>query len=212
MSDVIEATQGKIRHLPIKASLRTMFAEAGAAAGVDVVRVTSGGQPPKGSGLPRTGSTRHDNGNAGDLQLEKGGRVLSFEDPQERPIVARFVTECARRGATGIGAGLGYMGPHTLHVGYGSRATWGAGGKSADAPGWLVAAVAAASGAAVAAPRVLRKGMSGPDVREAQGKLGVKQDGVFGDRTETALKAVQAAHGLTIDGVLGAASRAVLGL
>lgn len=144
MATVIEATKGKIRDLPIKASLRDLLSKAADAADIEIVRVTSGGQARKGSGGKRTGSVRHDDGNAADLQLERAGRVLSFENPQERPLIAKFVTEASRLGATGIGAGLTYMGPHTLHVGYGSKATWGAGGKSANAPAWLRAAVAAA--------------------------------------------------------------------
>lgn len=145
MAKVIEETKGKIRDLPIKKKLSEILSQAADQAGIDTVRVTSGGQAKKGSGGKRTGSTRHDEGNAADLQLEKNGHVLSFENPQERPVVAKFVTAAAALGATGIGAGVAYMGPNTLHVGFGSKMTWGAGGKAVNAPEWLRKAVAAAS-------------------------------------------------------------------
>lgn len=145
MATVIEATKGKIRDLPIKKSLKEILSNAADQAGIDTVRVTSGGQARKGSGGKRTGSVRHDEGNAADLQLERNGHVLSFENPQERPVVASFVSAASALGATGIGAGVDYMGEHTLHVGFGSKATWGAGGKSANAPEWLKKAVAGAS-------------------------------------------------------------------
>lgn len=145
MAKVIEATKGKIRDLPIKKSLGEILSKAADEAGIDTVRVTSGGQAKKGSGGKRTGSTRHDEGNAADLQLERNGHVLSFENPAERPVVAKFVTAAAALGATGIGAGVGYMGVHTLHVGFGAKMVWGAGGKAVNAPEWLKKAVAAAA-------------------------------------------------------------------
>lgn len=152
MAKVIEATQGKIRDLPIKKSLGELLSKAADEAGIDTVRVTSGGQAKKGSGGKRTGSTRHDEGNAADLQLEKNGHVLSFEKSQERPVVAKFVTAASALGATGIGAGVGYMGEHTLHVGFGTKLVWGAGGKAVNAPEWLRQAVAAAASHTPAAP------------------------------------------------------------
>jgi hypothetical protein len=39
--------------------------------------------------------------------------------------MSKFVTEAMRAGATGVGAGLGYMGPHTIHVGGGANKVWG---------------------------------------------------------------------------------------
>src|SRR5690606_19385261 len=89
----------------------------------------------------RTGSTRHDLGNAADLQLLKGGRALDFTNPADRETVIRFVTAAAAHGATGIGAGVDYMGPKTLHVGFGAKSVWGAHGKAANAPAWLKEAV-----------------------------------------------------------------------
>jgi hypothetical protein len=132
---------GKIRDKPIARELRTVLIGAADAAGIDTVFVTSGGQP--GSTGRRTGSTRHDGGRAADLQLIKQGRTLTFTDRAAGPDIEAFVTAAAARGATGIGAGVGYMGNKTLHVGFGtspqdrSKLVWGAGGRSANAPAWL---------------------------------------------------------------------------
>src|SRR5262245_41740215 len=96
---------GKIRDRPISPELHVVLERAADAAGIDVVRVTSGGQP--GSTGGRTGSTRHDHGRAADLQLVQGGRTLSFTDQDGGPAVEAFVTASAANGATGIGAGVG---------------------------------------------------------------------------------------------------------
>lgn len=208
MTQVIEATKGKIRNLPIQEKLRNILLAAGREAGIDIVRVVSGGQARLGSGGKRTGSTRHDDGAAADLQLEKDGKVLSFQNLQERPIIARFVTACAAKGATGIGAGVDYMGPYTLHIGFGSKAVWGgAGASTAKAPAWLKDAVATAS-----AQRTLRLGDKGDDVRNLQRKLGLIPDGSFGPETEKAVKSFQAEKGLATDGIAGSATWVKLGL
>ena len=213
MTQVIEATKGKIRDLPIQGKLRDILLAAGKEVGIDIVRVVSGGQARLGSGGKRTGSTRHDDGAAADLQLEKAGKVLSFENSQERPIIARFVTACAAMGATGIGAGVDYMGPHTLHIGFGSKAVWGgAGASAAKAPTWLKEAVAAASSRpAPPAQKTLRLGDKGDDVLAVQKKL-FALDGHFGAITEAAVKIFQKSHGLNPDGIVGDATRAKLGL
>lgn len=54
--------------------------------------------------------------------------------------------------------------------------------------------------------RTLRLGMSGEDVRELQRHLKIDADGSFGPKTEAALKAFQASHGLEDDGVCGEAT------
>jgi hypothetical protein len=132
---------GKIRDRPIAEELRRVLERAADAAGIDVVRVTSGGQP--GSRGRSTGSTRHNGGRAADLQLMKGGRILEFSDQDGGPDVELFVTSAAANGATGIGAGEEYMGPRTIHVGFGttpadhSKLVWGKGGRSINAPAWL---------------------------------------------------------------------------
>jgi hypothetical protein len=137
MATLIEDTKGKIRDLPIAPTLRQILLAAATVAGIDQVRVTSGGQAKLGTPGKRTGSTRHDLGNAADLMLEKDGRALAFTLAADLPIFENFVTAAAAKGATGIGAGIDYMGPRTLHVGFGSVACWGAGGKQVNAPPWL---------------------------------------------------------------------------
>lgn len=49
----------------------------------------------------------------------------------------------------------------------------------------------------------LRRGASGNAVKELQGLLGLKQDGIFGCLTETAVRLFQKEHGLEPDGVVG---------
>ncbi|HZF96332.1 MAG TPA: SH3 domain-containing protein [Allosphingosinicella sp.] len=141
MAQVVEDTRGKIRDLPIDPRLRAILKSAAEAAGIDTVRVTSGGQAKRGTPGKRTGSTRHDLGNAADLMLIRAGETLSFTDADDLPLFEQFVAAAAAKGATGIGAGVDYMGPRTIHVGFGSEAVWGAGGKAATAPPWLKRAV-----------------------------------------------------------------------
>jgi hypothetical protein len=151
---------GAIRNQPISDELKRVLDAAAQAAGVNIIRITSGGQDALGEGPRRTGSTRHDHGRAADLQCVAGGQTLTFTDQSAPPGILRFVTAAAAAGATGIGAGVGYMGNRTIHVGFGtsvsdhSKLTWGARGRSATAPQWLRDAAAAgwAAPAPAAAP------------------------------------------------------------
>jgi hypothetical protein len=132
-----------IRNKPISDELKLVLGTAAQAAGVDTIRITSGGQDALGEGTRRTGSTRHDHGRAADLQCVVGGDTLTFTDQSAPPGILSFVTAAAAAGATGIGAGVGYMGNRTIHVGFGtstndhSKLTWGAQGRSVNAPQWL---------------------------------------------------------------------------
>ena len=132
-----------IRNKPISSELKQVLDTAARAAGVDTIRITSGGQDTLGEGPRRTGSTRHDRGRAADLQLVVNGTTPTFTDQSAPPVVLAFVTAAAAAGATGIGAGVGYMGNRTIHVGFGtsvndrSTLTWGAGGRLVNAPQWL---------------------------------------------------------------------------
>ena len=64
--------------------------------------------------------------------------------------------------------------------------------------------------------RILEKGMSGDDIRNLQqrlfdlGYLDYSPDGVFDDRTETAVKAFQEEHRLYVDGMVGPQTQAAL--
>jgi muramidase (phage lysozyme) len=166
VATIREDTANATRNLPIADELRQLLIKAADAAGIDLVVVTSGGQPP--SGPQRVVSTRHDNGNAADLELLKGGRALDFTVTDERQIVESFVRAAAANGATGIGAGVDYMGPTKLHVGFGTKAVWGKDGHATNAPEWLKqavtdgwehpsAAMTEGSGASGASPRDIVK-------------------------------------------------------
>ena len=142
--DVIQEQSG-IRNQKIDDKLLGVLKSAAAAAGV-TVHVTSGGQPAAGEGGSRTGSTRHDHGMAADLDLYQGGQRLS---PKTAPdVFKKFVGAAHSAGATGIGAGEGYMGSDggRIHVGFGSSAIWGAGGKGANAADWLKETVGSGTG------------------------------------------------------------------
>jgi peptidoglycan hydrolase-like protein with peptidoglycan-binding domain len=64
---------------------------------------------------------------------------------------------------------------------------------------------------------VLSLGDRGPEVRELQQRLNgagasLRIDGDFGPATEAAVKAFQQANGLTVDGIVGPATREKLGI
>lgn len=63
---------------------------------------------------------------------------------------------------------------------------------------------------ALVATRLLRLGDESEAVRELQAKLKVRADGVFGPKTEMAVRAFQRGHGLTEDGIVGRATAGVL--
>lgn len=154
MAQLFEDTQGKIRDRPIAPRLKALLLAAAESAGIEVVRVTSGGQARLGTPGKRTGSTRHDDGNAADLMLQRGGRTLAFTNDQDLRFFEDFVAQAVANGATGVGAGVDYMGPRTIHVGFGAWSVWGAKGKSANAPSWLVRAANRGRGAQGNAPAI----------------------------------------------------------
>lgn len=129
------ANQGATRRLPLSKEMEralSFLPELGITA-----KVFSGGQPAKGSGLPRVGSTRHDHGNAADVFFYRDGRRLDWSNPDDLPLFQEIVTRGKQAGLTGFGAGDGYMQPGSMHIGFGEPAIWGAGGKGANAPDWL---------------------------------------------------------------------------
>lgn len=131
------------RNQPISPELRQVLDTAARIAEIEVINIVSGGQDALGQGNRRTGSTRHDFGRAADIQLFRQGKRLTFTDQAAHPAVLAFITAATGAGATGIGAGVGYMGDSTIHVGFGrslsdtAKLTWGARGASATAPKWL---------------------------------------------------------------------------
>jgi hypothetical protein len=151
MAEIVGPPTSVIRNRPITTELRELLDGAAEDTGVEKVVIVSGGQTSNHAAHLAgvvggwTGSRRHDNGRAADIELVRGGNTLSFTDTNGSQ-VAGFVTACAARGANGIGAGVNYMGPKRIHVGFGNSPSdlqelvWGAAGASANAPAWLRAA------------------------------------------------------------------------
>lgn len=154
MANIEGPPANKVRNRPITAELHAVLDGAAVATGIQKVIIFSGGQTS--NHAPHlenvvggwTGSRRHDDGRAADIHLVKDGTVLKFTDADGSE-VEDFVTAAAARGATGIGAGVGYMGPTSIHVGFGKspsdhvKLVWGKAGASANAPAWLKQAAAA---------------------------------------------------------------------
>lgn len=129
------ANQGATRNLPLDPKLveaLSFLGEMGLG-----MEVFSGGQPAKGSGGARVGSTRHDLGHAADVFFRQGDRRLNWANEQDLPIIQDIVRKARAAGVTGIGAGEGYMQPGSMHIGFGSPSVWGAGGRGENAPAWL---------------------------------------------------------------------------
>ena len=122
---------GKVRSQAPRSDLVQGVSQNASALGSDIgVVITSAGQPSSGPG--RTGSHRHDNGNAIDFVLTRNGqRVTPDQDPE---LYARMI-ELSARNNTGIG--------HYewgLHVGGGTEAFWGPDKTSASADPYFASA------------------------------------------------------------------------
>ena len=114
-----------IRKGAITDQLRGILQGAGEATGIRA-DVQSGGQRMPGA-PGATGSHRHDQGHAADLDMydAKTGKKLSWDNPADRPRMAKFAEEASARGASGIGGpSEAYMGAGRMHVGGGTPATW----------------------------------------------------------------------------------------
>ncbi len=207
---------GVIRDRPVNPRLRGVLLAAAHASGVDVVRVVSGGQP--GSTGRRVGSRRHDGGGAADIELVRGGRTLNFTDPSDLETVRRFVAAAAASGATGMGAGVNYMGPARLHVGFGNgpsdttRIVWGEGGNSANAPAWLIDAAGRGWSGQAGVPAPADEWAEAPATSEpGQGELGAPPaNGVPGQLDSVAGGIVRMSD--RPGGVFGALTRGAIAL
>ena len=91
----------------------------------------------------RVGTDRHLNGYAADVWLYNSeGKQLTVNHQDFRD----FAKAAKNAGATGIGAGIGYMASVGLHVDISADNTvpedavayWGAGGRKTNAPQWLI--------------------------------------------------------------------------
>ena len=151
------ANQSAIRNDPLSAELTAALDSVLPELGV-TVKVFSGGQ--EASGPSRTGSKRHDHGNAADVFFYKDGRRLDWRNPNDIPLFQEIVRRGKAAGLTGFGAGEGYMQPGSMHIGFGNPGVWGAGGRGVNAPGWLRAAFndGSASPAMASAPQAAPMG------------------------------------------------------
>ena len=129
-SGTVTETQSGIRNQPITQELKSILQNAATETGLDV-EVYSGGQPEKGTSSKRTGSTRHDNGRAADVNLFTGTgsnrRKLSLSNPSDVPLIQNYLQTAKKYGATGFGAGNGYMGNDGFHIDNvpGKAGVWG---------------------------------------------------------------------------------------
>jgi hypothetical protein len=146
---VVTQQPGATRNLPLATGLVSTIQRGLAGTGLNW-HSYSGGQPAKGSGGKRVGSTRHDNGRASDGYFKDAatGRVLDANNAQDRQRIAGALGKLRQAGIQGIGWGPGYMGSKNFHLDIVSPEIWGEGGRSASAHQWVIAA----AGGNVAAP------------------------------------------------------------
>ena len=93
------------------------------------------------------GTTRHLNGHAADIRLVNAdGRILTFDRADDAAIMYNFAANAKKYGATGIGAGNGYMGNDGFHIDNvpGKAGSWGGEFDTvrktythANAPSWV---------------------------------------------------------------------------
>ena len=127
-----------IRNKEIQSSLENIIIQAAKNTGLSA-EIFSGGMTPQ----RRTGSDRHLNGYAADVWLYTSeGKRLNVQSQELRD----WCQQAKNAGATAIGAGVGYMGAVGVHLDISAGNTvpadstkyWGAGGRSANAPQWLI--------------------------------------------------------------------------
>ena len=90
-----------------------------------------------------------------------------------------------------------------------ATADTGGGGAAAPAPADKQPAAKSAPASSVV---VVKRGDRGTAVRQVQSALGIAVDGVFGAQTEQAIKRFQKRKSLAVDGVVGPDTRDALGL
>lgn len=146
---IVTQQPGATRNLPLSQGLVAAIQKGLAGTGLNW-HSYSGGQPAKGSGGRRVGSTRHDNGRASDGYFKDAasGRILDASNGQDRQRISGALGKLRQSGIQGIGWGPGYMGSKNFHIDIVSPEIWGEGGRSANAHQWVVAA----AGGSVAAP------------------------------------------------------------
>ena len=93
--------------------------------------VNSGGQSSTSNGI--VGSAAHNDGNSGDGLLKYNGKVLNWNNPEDKAMLEKIVEEAAANGINGIGAGEDYMGMGRFHFGFQNNSlAWGGKNKTAS--------------------------------------------------------------------------------
>lgn len=112
---VTMANEEAIRNQPLNDNLYGILSSAAAQTGLEV-QVFSGGQPGIEEGGQRTGSQRHDHGNATDVYLidQATGKIVPVDGSDPRAI--KFAQVARGLGIVAIGGGEGYMGGNALHL------------------------------------------------------------------------------------------------
>lgn len=112
---VTMANEEAIRNQPLSDALYGILSSAAAQTGLEV-QVSSGGQPSIEEGGQRTGTQRHDNGNAADVYLidQATNKIIPVDGSDPRAL--KFAQVARGLGIVGIGGGAGYMGGNALHV------------------------------------------------------------------------------------------------
>lgn len=151
------------------------------------------------SGIRAGGSLRHDPSitglGAADVIVRdrQTGRVLLPGNAADAARLQQVAESAYRAGATGIGAGAGYMSGAEMHIGGAGRSNfpyWGTGERAAGAPPWLVEAYARSRLPRVAMDGLLAYGDSiAVGVRQAGGLAGNAVGGRTSDQVLAALQA-----------------------
>lgn len=216
---------GKIRNKAIDPKLERILAQVAKETGVTFV-VSSGGQDAKGEGTRRTGSVRHDHGGAADVMAKMpDGTFIDFSTPNGQKQWSSIVTRAKSLGATGIGAGSGYMGNQTVHIGFGKPAVWSSVKSGQPVEPWLQAAYdkpmppgSIPSVATFTDTGQAPQPRSLPLVNARDIDAGTQQQfrsagfnpGSTAATREAAVKAFQSTHGLNPDGIVGPKTLAAL--
>lgn len=110
---IVYKNQGATRNKELSTALFTVLNNAAMVTDPNMaIHITSGGQDRKGEGSRRTGSTRHDDGNAADLEVHVSGERLPITDP----LHLSFIRNAFALGAKGGSADHDYMGSYRTHL------------------------------------------------------------------------------------------------
>lgn len=174
--------KNQTRSLPASDKLTSAVAPVLSQMGL-TMKVHSGGQNDE---TGRVGSKRHDHGDSVDADFYQGDRKLSFNNPEDIPVLQEMVQRLKANGLTGFGAGDGYMTDGRMHIGYGSNAVWGGDGSNASAYDWLKQAassdVSGYSSTGQLYQQANQSSMRPEDLdalRELSGQVGAREDSTF---------------------------------